>query len=118
MELLLQNWDYDEAPRALYAYADLGLWDGRHKGIKRIGTYLRNMFTSDCDYITWYIERGNLKCNAAHHDGTNIYTYRMLKPNVPESAIDNLDLSDPKLKEKFMRLTQSVYPVLKRYLDY
>ena len=112
-EVITTELGYDQAPRTMYIYADLGLWDGRHQGIKRIGAYLRNIFTSDCDYVTWYIERGNVKCTAAHHDGTNVYTYRMLKPGVSESSIDNLDLSDPKLKEKFMRLTQSVYPLLK-----
>ena len=53
---------------------DLGLWYGRRQGYKEINSgNVRDCLYSDTDYSTWYVdELGDLRCEAIHHDGTNM----------------------------------------------
>ena len=71
---------------------DLGLWNGRRMGYKEIKSgNISDCLYSDCDYNTWYVDkRGDLRCDAVHHDGTNHYLYRTYKDGVTESQIENL----------------------------
>ena len=65
--------------------ADLGLWNGRRAAHKFVGTNLNSVFSGTCgDYVTWYVEDGEIKCEDSHHDGTNYYVYRLLKPNISQ----------------------------------
>ena len=72
--------------------ASLGLWNGRRSGYKEI----KSGNVSDClrgghDYKTWFIDqRGDLRCEDIHHDGTNYYLYRVYKENISERQKDNL----------------------------
>lgn len=64
----------------IIAIADLGLWNGRVSGYKELNSYnikdCLNGFDS-CEYHEWYVdERGDLRCKAVHHDGTNYILYR------------------------------------------
>ena len=63
--------------------ADLGLWNGRRKAYKVIGSgNIKDCFSDNSDYLTWYVdELGDLRCDATHHDGTNHYLYRAIKSN-------------------------------------
>lgn len=74
--------------------ADLGLWNGRRMGYKEIASgNIRDCleFGRDIDYSTWYVDkRGDLRCEAAHHDGTNHYLYRVYKDGASETARENL----------------------------
>ena len=60
---------------------ELGLWNGRKNGHRFLsGTKLNSIFSSACgDFVTWYVKDGEIKCKDVHHDGTNNYTYRVLK---------------------------------------
>lgn len=72
--------------------ADLGLWNGRHKGSALIRSgRLSDCFHTNCDCATWYVDgRKNLRCDASHHDGNNHYLYRVFKPDVSDTQIENL----------------------------
>ncbi len=72
--------------------ADLGLWYGRRMGYKEIPSgNIRDCLYSDCDHNTWYLDkRGDFRCDAIHHDGTNYYLYRAYKEGVSESAKETL----------------------------
>ena len=72
--------------------ANLGLWNGRHKGYKEIQSgKVTDCLYSDTDYIEWYVDAyGNMRCDATHHDGTNHYLYRAWKPGLSEYQKDNL----------------------------
>ena len=59
--------------------ADLGLWDGRVKGYKILSENIADILYSDCDYVEWYSDGKNIKATAHHHDGTNYYTYRVIR---------------------------------------
>lgn len=69
--------------------ADLGLWDGRHPGYKLITSRnIRDCLYSNCDYNEWYLDQfGNFRCDAVHHDGTNHYLYRAVKPNISDAQL-------------------------------
>lgn len=65
--------------------ADLGLWNGRQPayGVIQSGN-IADCLRSHCSGDSrchWYIDRwGDLVCDESHHDGTNHYLYRILKP--------------------------------------
>lgn len=74
-----------EVGNEIIVLADLGLWDGHHSGYKIIKSgNIADCLYSDCDYNTWYVEDGEMKCEAIHHDGTNHYTYRTWKAKTSE----------------------------------
>lgn len=57
-------------------------WNGAVYGYKVLdGTRLSDViyFFRDDDNMEWYVEDGELKGRGAHHDGTNTYTYRVMK---------------------------------------
>ena len=70
----------------------LGLWDGTRHGWKRIkGTNLNDIFSETCgDYVTWYVDgkTGDVCCTDKHHDGTNHYIYRAIKPELSDWDFD------------------------------
>lgn len=72
--------------------ADLGLWNGRRMGYKEIDSgNIRDCLYSDTDYTEWYVDKyGDLRCDAAHHDGTNHYLYRAYKESTTETQRENL----------------------------
>ena len=80
--------------RPIIIIADLGLWNGRRQAYKEIKSgNIRDCLSFERydDYATWYIDgRGDLCCEAIHHDGTNLYTYRVLKDGMTEQQIENL----------------------------
>ena len=83
-------------PHAIICIADMGLWNGRHMGYHMIesGNIADCLYTRDCDYCTWYVDRyGDLRFSGAHHDGTNNYLYRELR-----------DLSDKQMENFLEKL--------------
>lgn len=71
---------------------DLGRWNGRVQGYKMIDSgNIKDCLYSDTDYTEWYVDKyGDLRADAAHHDGTNHYLYRVFKDGVTEAQIENL----------------------------
>ena len=98
----------------LVIIANLGLWFGRRSAWKVLkGTNLNDIFEgTEGDYITWYVEDGEVKCDDIHHDGTNHYTYRVLKDGVDrfefeEAMYDCEDID--KYTDKLGKLVGEVY---------
>lgn len=71
---------------------DLGRWNGRVMGYKMIDSgNIKDCLYSDTDYTEWYVDSyGDLRADAAHHDGTNHYLYRVFKEGVTDSQIERL----------------------------
>lgn len=71
---------------------DLGRWNGRVMGYKMVESgNIKDCLYSDTDFTEWYVDRyGDLRADAAHHDGTNYYLYRVFKEGVTESQIERL----------------------------
>lgn len=98
----------------IIAYADLGLWYGRVKGIKRIGTNVSDILYSDCDYVDWYCDRYNVRCRATHHDGRNHYLYRVAKDEDTAQRIIDKMCADGMTEEQFRKRTKSLRPYVAR----
>ena len=70
--------------------ADLGLWNGRRGGYKVIKSgNIKDCLYDDADYVEWYCDRWNFRCTAHHHDGTNYYLYREIRPDLSETQREN-----------------------------
>ena len=71
---------------------DIGRWNGRLMGYKMIDSgNIKDCLYSDTDYTEWYVDKyGDLRADAAHHDGINHYLYRVFKDTATESQIENL----------------------------
>lgn len=80
-----------QMPREIIVIAELGLWNGKHSGYKTIESgNIADCMYSDCDYNEWYVDtRGDFRCEAIHHDGTNHYLYRTFKKDVSDYQIEN-----------------------------
>jgi hypothetical protein len=72
--------------------ADLGRWNGRFQGYRMIDSgNISDCLYSDTDYTEWYVDKdGELRCDAAHHDGTNHYLYRVFKDGIDDEKIEDL----------------------------
>lgn len=71
-----------DAGGTIVVFGCIQRWDGTVYGYKVLdGTRLSDVlqFFPDDEYAEWYVEDGELKGRGAHHDGTNYYTYRVLK---------------------------------------
>ena len=94
----------------IVAFADLGLWDGRHNGGGIIGTNVKQILRSDCDYLDWYCDQHNVRCRASHHDGTNYYLYRVAKSREQARNLINAIAYDGMTEEQFRKATRSLRP--------
>lgn len=72
--------------------ADLGLWNGRHRGYGEIKSgNLMDCLKTDCKYAEWYVDKdGECASRRIHHDGTNYYRYRRYLPDTTEDEIEVL----------------------------
>lgn len=84
--------DYEDAhfdlnkilPNNILIIASLGLWTGRCSGYKVINSSNLNsiLCQSQGDYYKVYYDGYNVRAKDSHHDGTNYYTFRLIKDNV------------------------------------
>lgn len=113
-----RSWDIDDERENLnvqvdgciVAFSDLGLWDGRHPGGSLKGSNVKNILSSDCDYLKWYCDRYNVCCTAIHHDGTNYYTYRVAKDRDTAIELIGKIASGNMTREQFCKKTKSLRP--------
>ena len=94
----------------IVAYCDLGLWDGRHKGSGIIGSNVKDILQSKCDYLDWYCDRYNVRCKGIHHDGTNYYLYRVAKNEETARRLMHKIVDEEMTEKEFMRATKSLRP--------
>lgn len=60
--------------------ADLGLWNGRKSAYKIINSCnIKDILYDNADFVEWYSDGYNIRCEAHHHDGVNHYEYREIK---------------------------------------
>ena len=94
----------------IVAFADLGLWDGRHQGSGICGTNVKDILHSNCDYLDWYCDRYNVRCTAIHHDGRNHYLYRVAKDEQEADRIAYAIAYEDMTEEQFRKATRSLRP--------
>ena len=80
-----------ETSGEIICIADLGLWNGRASGYNVEGNNINEIFHSHIrgmSDLCFYVELNDgvleLKCEESHHDGTNYYTYREVKPELSD----------------------------------
>lgn len=81
-----------ELGNSLVVIGDIGRWNGRAHGWKLLkGTNLNEIFSETVgDYVTWYVEGEEIKCDDIHHDGTNHYTYRVIKNGISDWEFEEM----------------------------
>lgn len=93
---------------------DIGRWNGRVRGYKLIESgNIRDCLSDECDYCTWYCDRYNFRFDGIHHDGTNHYLYRQLRPELTWEQRDNFlwKLSNEHVSDRTIRrYTKSIRP--------
>lgn len=99
-----------EVDGIIVAFADLGLWDGRHNGAKRFGSKVKNILTSRNDYQDWYCDRYNVRCTDIHHDGTNFLLYRVARNEEQADRLVNAIAYEDMTEEEFRKATRSLRP--------
>lgn len=73
----------------LIAIADVGRWNGRFSGYKKIKD-LPDVLYSSCDYERVYVDsNGDLRKEESHHDGNNSILYRYFKDELTDEQKDN-----------------------------
>ena len=116
------NWQLDDERENLnikledeiIVLGDIGRWDGRVRGYKLISSgNIRDCLSDDCDYCTWYCDRYNFRFDGIHHDGTNHYLYRQLRPELTWEQRDNFlwKLRNEAVSDRTIRrYTKSIRP--------
>ena len=95
--------------------ADLGLWFGRRDGYKEIGNNISKALYTNDDYITWYVDRYDMRGDGAHHDGSNHYLYRVWKNGITDTQKENFLnkwASGKATRKDVTRYTKSLRPYI------
>lgn len=104
----------EETNGYIIAFADLGFWDGRRIGYKKLGTNVADIFNccTDGDYEKeWYADRYNVRLNAAHHDGTHHIIFRYVESEDKADEICEKIYNGKITTEKqLFRATKSIRP--------
>ncbi len=78
-----------EAP--ILAIADMGLWYGRRTGYVVISSgNIRDILSTQYDYVKWYSDGRDVKAVMHHHDGTNFVKYRCIRNNRSEAGLERM----------------------------
>ena len=100
----------EEVDGVIVCFADLGLWDGHHKGARIFGTNVKDILHSNWDYTSWYCDRYNVRSTAPHHDGTNHYLYRVAKDKKTAQRLVEKIAYEGMTEQQFMKATKSLRP--------
>ena len=94
----------------IVGFAILGLWDGKHQGCKIFDNNIKDILKSRDDFVKWYCDRYNVRGKGTHHDGTNLYLYRIAKNEKAARKLERLIIDEKINEETFMRRTKSLRP--------
>ena len=92
--------------------ADLGLWNGRKQGYKILSDTISDiLYDRNCEYLEWYGDGHNIKATAHHHDGCNLYEYRVIREdrNI-DNLLDVIYNGEEITRKKLNYYTKSLYP--------
>ena len=100
----------------ILAIADLGFWDGRRQGYKILGNTIADiLYEEDADYIEWYSDGYNIKATESHHDGCNLYLYRVIRENRNiDNLLDAIYNGEEISRKKLNYYTKSLEPYVRK----
>lgn len=119
----IENWYDDEMnnldytlPNKLICIANLGLWNGRRCGYKLLDNNLNGILYHMGDSFEVYVDDEEVKARDSHHDGTNYYTWRVLKNGLSNIKVNDLldSIFEGDAEEKIEKYTKSIAPYVKR----
>lgn len=88
----VEDWLDKKLDGVIIAFADLGFWDGRRIGARRMGTNLNSIINHcSCDNGKWIAGRYDIKADLHHHDGTHHLTFRLMTYGKAELALYKAD---------------------------
>ena len=101
-----------EVDGVIVAYGYVGTWRGVINGMKIIGTNVKDILSSNCDYVTWSCDRYNVVCDEIHHDGHNHIVYRMFETREKADRFLNNFVCNKYADDykAFMKATKSIRP--------
>lgn len=94
----------------IVAFANTGTWRGRIHGGGIIGTNVKDILSSSCDYCTWYCDLHNVRFEGSHHDGTNYYLYRVAETKEEAEKLAHKIAYEDMDEEQFRKRTKSLRP--------
>lgn len=104
-----------EPPNGIFAVADLGFWFGRRTGVlpkekspASVAGCFKSYVDGDSELTIYVDEKGELRIQEAHHDGTNSYLFRAYRSGVTEEqkeSLRDLVLSGNDYEDRMRRLT-------------
>ena len=106
------------------AIADLGLWNGRHRGVKILNDSLDSIFQllESYDDYEIYVDDKDLQIIGHHHDGTNYITIRSFKEKITEEQEDDFEslfyTEEGANKYQIGYYTESVRPLIAEYYGF
>lgn len=92
--------------------ADLGLWHGRRKGYKLLNSNnLKDIMCLNDNYITYYSDGKNVKAIGTHHDGTNLYEFRIIREdrNI-QNLLNKIYNQQEVTRQQINYYTESLHP--------
>lgn len=92
-------------------YGTIQRWDGIREGYKILARRNVNEIFSNTvgDYVTFWDEDGDIHCEDIHHDGTNNYIFRELKPEITDYEFEEY-VFEHSLSGAISELTTSLRP--------
>ena len=94
----------------IVAFANLGLWNGRVNGAKLVGYNVKDILYSNDDYVTWFCDPYNVRCDTIHHDGRNHILYRVASSKEQAERLVNKIAYEDMSEEEFRKATKSLRP--------
>lgn len=95
----------------IVAFANLGLWDGRHNAYKKLGSNLNSIFNvGSYDDVEFYADKYNVRATLSHHDGTNYILFRYVEDYYKVDNICNKIYNGEMDEQEFMKATKSIRP--------
>lgn len=96
---------------------DLGFWHGHSSGYKVLGNNIKEIFNINSrgfDYAEFYGDGHNILAKEAHHDGTNLYLYRVIREdrNI-DNLLDAIYRGEEISRSKLNYYTKSLYKYVK-----
>jgi len=104
----------------VFVFGTVGLWNGRMIVGEIVDSLDRRIARAMEDYNRITLDR-DLAIEAVHHDGTNHYTIRQLKPDLSEIQRENFEnkLDEGLIsKRDITHYTRSLRPLIARYYGF
>lgn len=96
------------------AIAQMGTWQGRRQGYKRLGSNLTTIFSVSEQRNEWYSNGKDILSTQIHHDGRNHIIFRLLRTDRTREGIEKFlkDIYDGKeiTPRKLSAYTTSLHP--------